>query len=279
MIAPYLAAAIQMESGADKRANLATANRLVEAAAAAGAQLVALPELFNCLGSYETVAAAAETIPGPTSDALAALAARVQVILVAGSIAERPLPTENARGQIFNTSLTFDSDGRLLSRYRKVHRFDVDLPGAVSVQESRWFAAGENFAAIATPLGILGTAICYDLRFPELFRGMSSAGAEVLVLPAAFTAITGRDHWEILLRARAIENQCYVIAPNQCGHPPHAFAMHGHSAIVNPWGQIVAMASDTNGAATGETIVYGTIDLALLKKIREQLPALRHRRE
>ena len=176
------------------------------------------------------------------------------------------MPTDTARGRIFNTSLIFDSNGRLLSRYRKVHRFDVDLPGAVSVQESRWFAAGEDAAAIATPLGILGTAICYDLRFPELFRGMSSAGAEVIVLPAAFTAVTGRDHWEVLLRARAIENQCYVVAPNQCGHPPNAFAMHGHSAIVDPWGQIVAMASDTNGTATGETIVYGTIDLAQTEK-------------
>ena len=156
-----------------------------------------------------------------------------------------------AHGRIFNTSLIFDSNGRLLSRYRKVHRFDADLPGAVSVQESRWFAAGEDAAAIATPLGILGTAICYDLRFPELFRGMSSAGAEVIVVPAAFTAVTGRDHWEVLLRARAIENQCYVVAPNQCGHPPNAFAMHGHSAIVDPWGQIVAMASDTNGDRNG----------------------------
>jgi predicted amidohydrolase len=291
MTASYLAAAVQMESGPDKATNLTAAHRLVEKAASAGAQLVALPELFSCLGSYELVAGAAEPIPGPTSDALSALAAQAGVTLVAGSIAERQSPGENSTrsessasaDRVFNTSLLFDPEGRLLARYRKLHRFDVDLPGSVTVRESEWFAAGDDVAPVTTPLGTIGTAICYDLRFPELFRRLSRAGAEVIVLPSAFSAVTGREHWEVLLRARAIENQCYVIAPNQCGHAPGAFAMHGHSVIFDPWGSIVSIAGAANGQVAsktiGETIVYGTIDLARLEKIRAQLPALQHRRD
>ena len=183
---PYLAAAVQMQSGEDKRANLATATRLVEQAAAGGAQLVALPELFNCLGRYDVVAAEAEAIPGPTSDAMADLAARLHITLVAGSIAER-----DASGLIYNTSLLFDPDGRLLARYRKIHRFDVDLPGQVVVRESKWFAAGSDVAPVTTPLGTLGVAICYDLRFPELFRRLSSAGVQVIVLAVGVYAAHG----------------------------------------------------------------------------------------
>ncbi len=177
MTEPYLAAAVQMQSGEDKRANVATAIRLVEQAAAVGAQLIALPELFNCLGRYETVAAQAETIPGPTSDAMSALAARLGITLLAGSIAERESAGANAamESAVYNTSLLFDPEGRLLARYRKIHRFDVDLPGKVMVRESRWFAAGCDVATATTPLGTLGVAICYDLRFPELFRRLSSA--------------------------------------------------------------------------------------------------------
>ena len=202
--------------------------------------LVALPELFNCFGRFETVVAQAEPIPGPTSDAMSKLAARLGITLVAGSIAER----DETSGHAFNTSLLFDSQGRLLARYRKMHRFNVELPGQVSVRESKWISAGGGVATAATSLGTLGMAICYDLRFPELFRRLASAEAEVIVVPSAFTQATGRDHWEILLRARAIENQAYVIAPNQAGHRPPQPASHGHSAIIDPWGRILAMADD-----------------------------------
>jgi len=267
---PFLAAAVQMESGEDKAANLAAATRLIEQAAADGARLVALPELFNCFGRFETVVAQAEPIPGPTSDALGQIAARLHVVLSAGSIAER----DEATGRTFNTSLLFDPQGRLLVRYRKIHRFDVELPGQVSVRESKWISAGENVAAAATSLGTVGVAICYDLRFPELFRRLASAGAEIIVIPSAFTHATGRDHWEVLLRARAIENQAYIVAPNQAGHRPPQPASHGHSAMIDPWGRVLAMADD----AQHETIVTAVIDLQRLAEIREQLPALAHRR-
>jgi deaminated glutathione amidase len=272
MTEPYLAAAVQMQSGEDKSTNLATALRLVEQAAAGGAQLVALPEMFNCLGRYEVVAAEAEILPGPTSDAMADLAARLHVTLLAGSIAERDSAAPGAA--IYNTSLLFDPDGRLLARYRKVHRFDVDLPGKVVVRESRWFAAGRDVAPVTTALGTLGVAICYDLRFPELFRRLSSAAVQVMIVPSAFTLHTGRDHWEVLLRARAIENQAYVIAPNQCGRHSPQLTSYGHSAIVDPWGRLLACAPES-----GEAIVSSVIDLEQLTAIRKQLPALAHRRD
>jgi len=274
--ASYLAAAVQMQSGEDKGANLATATRLVEQAAAAGAQLVALPELFNCLGRYETVAAQAETVPGPTSDAMAALAARLHITLLAGSIAERDAAVSNASpdAAVYNTSLLFDPDGRLLARYRKIHRFDVDLPGKVVARESQWFAAGRDVAPVATSLGTLGVAICYDLRFPELFRRLSAAAAQVIIVPSAFTLYTGRDHWEVLLRARAIENQAFVIAPNQCGRHSPQLTSYGHSAIVDPWGRVLACAPEN-----GEALVSSAIDLDQLAAIRKHLPALTHRRD
>lgn len=272
MTAPYLAAAVQMESGEDKAANLAAASRLIEQAAAAGARLVVLPELFNCFGRFDTVAANAESVPGPTSQAMALLAARHNIVLAAGSIAER----DPADGLLYNANLLFDGQGQLLAKYRKVHRFDIDLPGRVSVQESYWIAAGDDVHPAATPLGKLGVAICYDLRFPELFRRMATAAVEVILLPSAFTAATGRDHWEVLLRARAIENQAFVVAANQVG--PHGGPptppSFGHSAIVDPWGKIVEMA----GEGAGETIVLGLIDPARTAEIRRNLPALAHRR-
>jgi predicted amidohydrolase len=275
MTEPYFAAAVQMHSGEDKGANLATATRLIEQAAAAGARLIALPELFNCLGRYEAVAAQAETIPGPTSDAVAALAARLRITLLAGSIAERDSAASNAAPTpaVYNTSLLFDPDGRLVARYRKIHRFDVDLPGKVVVRESQWFAAGCDVAPVTTALGTLGVAICYDLRFPELFRRLSSAAVQVMIVPSAFTLHTGRDHWEVLLRARAIENQAYIIAPNQCGRHSPQLTSYGHSSIIDPWGRVLACAPED-----GEAIVSSEIDLEQLAAVRKQLPALAHRR-
>jgi len=260
--------AVQMTSGADKARNLETAIRLVEEGAASGARLIALPELFNCLGSTETIAEQAEPVPGPTSRAMGELAARLQITLLAGSIAERV----DGADKVFNTSLLFSPDGERLACYRKIHLFDIDLRGQVTFQESSFMQAGDRLVVTETAIGRLGQATCYDLRFPELFRRLVDAGAEVLCVPAAFTLPTGRDHWQPLLRARAIENQAYVIAPNQYGHNSPGIVTYGRSAIIDPWGVPLAAASD------GETVITAEIDLDHQAEIRERLPALRHRR-
>lgn len=267
MNASYLAAVVQLSSTADKQANWEAAEALIEQAAAQGAQLVALPELWNCLGDGARMAELAEDIPGPTSQKMAALAQRLGVTLLAGSIAERG-PTA---GRFYNTALLFSSTGELIARYRKVHRFDVALPGRVTYSESAHVDAGGSTVVAATPWGRLGLAICYDLRFPGLFARLSAAGAEVLLIPSAFAEATGRDHWEILLRARAIECQCYVIAPNQVGAHSPQLTTYGHSLIVDPWGRVAARVDDGAGVACA------TIDLQLLRQIRQQLPALAHR--
>ena len=206
-------AVIQMNARIDKEANLATAERLLRAAALEKPQLVVLPELFNAFGDLSAVVQQAEPIPGPTSNLLSAWAKELGVVLCAGSVCEQ----SSAPGRGYNTSLLFDYDGALLARYRKMHLFDVELPGQVSVCESRWMQAGEDVVMTATRLGNIGQAICYDVRFPELFRRLAQCGAEIVCVPAAFTATTGPAHWEVLLRARAIENQCYVLAANQYG--------------------------------------------------------------
>jgi deaminated glutathione amidase len=268
MIKTFRAAAIQMSSGADKAANLTEAARLVEAAAADGAQLIALPEMFNCLASWPEMLAAAEPIPGPTSEMLSELACRLKIVLVGGSFCEKTSDSS----KVYNTSLLFDAAGRQLAIYRKIHLFDVELPGQVSYQESNWLAPGDRVVATDTNFGRIGQAICYDLRFGELFLRLSNPPSDVICLPAAFTATTGRAHWEILLRARAIENQAYVIAPNQCGQHTPSFETFGHSAIVDPWGTVLAMADD------GPRFIAADIDLEQLQTIRARLPALAHRR-
>ena len=192
-------AAVQMNSGADCRDNLNNAVRLIEQAARNGAQLVALPELFLCLTRFEDVVAAAEPVPGPTSNTMSALATRWGIHLLAGSFCER----SDVTGKGYNTSLIFGPDGQLLNRYRKLHLFDVDLPGQVVVQESKYMLRGDRMVVTDTPLARLGHSICYDLRFPELFRSLAQAGCEIMLIPSAFTRTTGQDHWQVLLRARA----------------------------------------------------------------------------
>jgi len=255
-----------MQSGQHVATNLATAERLVEQAAGQGASLVVLPELFACLGSYASVVASAESIPGPTSGRLASLSARLSITLVAGSIAEVAEP-----GKAYNTSLVFGPDGTLLSAYRKIHLFDLDLPSVTS-RESSFIAPGSEVCVARSPLGPLGLAICYDLRFPELFRLLVDRGAQLIAIPSAFTRATGKDHWEILIRARAIENQAYVLAANQWGeHPPdmHSF---GHSAIIGPWGDVLAQLDE------GEAVALAEIDVEHLLLARRRLPALSHRK-
>lgn len=264
----YLAAVVQLSSGEDKEANLAAASSLIEQAAGRGAELVALPELFNCLGRPDEIVRQAESIPGPTSEAMSALAARLGITLLAGSMAER----DEGTGRAFNTSVLFGPDGKQLAAYRKLHLFDIDLPGRVTFRESSWLRAGDEVVAVPTPLGTLGLAICYDLRFAELFRVLSDRGADVLLVPSAFTQATGCDHWQVLLQARAIENQAFVIAPNQHGIHSPQLVTYGRSMIIDPWGTVLATAGDGAGIALAE------IRRERLVEVRRRLPALKHRR-
>ncbi len=263
-----MAAAVQMCSGESKEANLKAATGQVEKAAQMGARVVALPELFNCLGRTEIMLREAEEIPGPTSEAMSGLARRLGIVLVAGSICER----DAGAGKVFNTCLLIDSSGQLQARYRKMHLFDIDLPGQVTYQESSWLSPGDDVISVRTELGCFGLSICYDLRFPELYRRLVEAGAELLMVPAAFALATGKDHWQVLLRSRAIENQVFVIAPNQFGQPTPQFTAYGRSTIIDPWGTPLAVAPD------GEAIILAQIDRERQQEIRRRLPALDHRR-
>lgn len=264
----FIAAAVQMVADDDKAANLREAERWIRRAASEGASVVALPEVFIWRGNKKLERENAEAIPGPTSRALSALAAELKIYLLAGSILEA-IP---GSAKAYNTSLLFDPAGKIIAAYRKIHLFDVDLANGVSLRESATRAAGETVAAAQTDLCAMGLSVCYDLRFPELYRGLASQGAELIFVPAAFTAFTGAAHWEPLLRARAIENQAYIVAPGQFGRSRSSFETHGHSMIVDPWGKVIAEIADGPGVITAE------IDLDYLKKIRAELPALQHRR-
>lgn len=269
MIATVRAGVIQMNAGLDLSRNLATAERLVRQAAAAGAQLIVLPELCTAYGPLRDVITLGEPIPGPASALFASLAAELQVLLCAGSLCERA--PDAARG--FNTSLLFDAHGQLLAQYRKVHLFDIDIPGQVCSRESDFMQPGTQIKAVPTSLAVIGQAICYDLRFPELFRKLARQGMEVLLLPSAFTATTGRDHWETLVRARAIENQCFVLAANQYGAHGEKMASYGDSLIVDPWGHILARAP-----LDKEAVLIADLEATQLLQVRERIPALQHRR-
>jgi predicted amidohydrolase len=265
------AAAIQLNSTADKARNLETAERLVRAAAADGAELIALPEKWNVLGDAEALHDGAEPLGGPTLSAAGSWARELGIHLVAGSIAERVEGQE----KLFNTSALIGPDGELQARYRKIHMFDVDV-GGVSYRESETEEPGDEIVAAAIggslPEVTLGMTVCYDLRFPELYRILAVRGATVLSVPSAFTFDTGKDHWEVLLRARAIENQAFVVAPNQVGEAPPHYRSYGHSMLVDPWGTILAEAPD------GESFVAADLDLAEEDRIRSTLPSLANRR-
>lgn len=257
-----------MRSGEDKSANLSAAGRLVAQAATAGAKLVVLPEMFACCGRWPVMLEQAEPVPGPTSRALAELARRHAIVLVAGSFCEQA----SVPGRAYNACLVLGPDGALLAHYRKIHLFDVALEGQPAFRESDWLLPGEAVVVADTPLGKLGIAICYDLRFGGLFERLGGAGAEVLCVPAAFTATTGRDHWELLVRARAVEQQAYVVAANQVGRHSETWTTYGHSLIVDPWGRVLADAGDEEG------IVVAEIDAERIFETRARVPALAHRR-
>jgi len=263
---PYRIAAVQMVSGEDVAANLDTVARLVRFAAERGARLVLLPEYWPVLSSDERrkLAVAEPAGEGPLQRFLADLARDESVWLVAGTI---PITTGDPE-HVRNTCLVFDDRGRQVARYDKIHLFNLSL-GAESFCESSTIEAGAEPVGVATPLGRVALSVCYDLRFPELYRRLLPF--DVLCMPAAFTATTGRAHWEVLLRARAIENQCYVLAAGQGGTHPGGRRTHGHSMIVDPWGDVLDLLPE------GPGVVMADIDPARLQQVRRDLPALANR--
>jgi predicted amidohydrolase len=261
-------AAVQMTSGADKQQNLDAATRLIRKAAESGAQFVGVPENFSWMGPEPERDQNAETLEGSTLARMATLARELKITLLAGSVLESGAPG----GRLYNTSVLFGPEGQQLGVYRKIHLFDVEVGDGQTYRESAAVAPGTEVVVAEAPLGKVGLSVCYDLRFPELYRRHAEAGAVLLTVPAAFTLMTGKDHWEVLLRARAIENQAYVIAPAQQGRHPKDRLTWGHAMVVDPWGLVVARASEGEGFAMAE------LDAAYLAKVRKTLPALQHRR-
>lgn len=261
-------AAIQMASSPSVGANLIEAERLVEKAAAQGARLVVLPENFAIMGKTETdkLDVAEEDGKGPIQDFLARTAERFKIWLVGGT-----MPMRTTSGKARAACLVYDDKGRRAGRYDKIHLFDVSVPGTEETyKESATIEAGEDALVLDTPFGRLGLTVCYDIRFPELYRQMAAVGMDILAVPSAFTARTGAAHWEILVRARSVENLCYTIAANQGGFHLNGRETYGHSMIVDPWGVVLAKLPQGAGVVTAE------FDRDRLEKVRASFPALEH---
>ncbi len=271
---PFLAAVCQMRSTSDQEANLAQAEELIRSAAAGGARFVGTPENTNYLGPHAEKVRRAETLDGPTCARFAALAQELGIHLLLGSFNERGDRSADPT-RCFNSSVLFGPGGDRLAIYRKIHLFDVDVPGGVSFRESETVVPGHEVVVVSSPLGALGMTICYDLRFGALFRALVERGAELIAIPSAFTATTGRAHWETLIRARAIETQCYVLAPAQWGRHGDGGLKesHGQAMIVDPWGEVLAQVADGVGFAVAE------IDLERVRRVRAAIPVLRHTKE
>jgi deaminated glutathione amidase len=270
-VSALTAAVIQLSSQEDVQANLTRACALVEEAARAGAELVALPENFAFMGEEDQKRALAEPADGsgPILRAVRDVAARAKVHVVAGGMPEKS--ADPARP--YNTSFLVGPDGEIVAAYRKVHLFDVDIPHGPSLKESAATLPGEGDLRVASVRGVpLGMTVCYDLRFPELYRVLATRGARVVTVPAAFTLTTGKDHWHVLLRARAIENQMFVIAPAQHGKHPRGRQTYGKSLIVDPWGDVLAQCGE------GEGFAVARLDIAYQDRVRAGLPCLTHRR-
>jgi predicted amidohydrolase len=261
------AAAVQLNSTEKYDRNLEVAERLVRAAAEDRADLVVLPEKWTVLGPPEAIRDSAEPLDGPALSAASGWARELGIFLVAGSVPEL-VPDQE---KLANTSVMFGPDGSRLAVYRKIHMFDVEV-GDVSYRESEIEEAGDQIAVADADGTKVGLTICYDLRFPELYRILALRGARVITVPSAFTERTGRDHWEVLIRARAIEDQVFVVAAGQIGSAPPHYRSYGRSMVVDPWGVVLAQAPDTEG------FVSADLDFAAQDNVRERLPSLRHRR-
>jgi len=260
-------ACVQLHAVPSKADNIGLAERLVAKAASTGADIVVLPEKWNGFGSAELMRSIAESLDdGETFAAMRDWARAHGITLVGGSIVER----RDGREKLSNTSVVFDPEGEVAAVYRKIHLFDVEV-GGHTYRESDSEEPGDGPATTEVEGWKLGLTICYDLRFPELYRILAIDGCEIITVPAAFTLYTGKDHWEVLLRARAIENQCYVLAPNQWGSYPDGKAAYGRSMIVDPWGLVLAQAPDEDG------VIVAELDRARLQDIRRSLPSLANR--
>lgn len=259
-----------MNSSDDVDANLKTARGWIDEAAAAGAELIALPENFAYMRHEGDAIACPQALDGPIVGALRDAASHHGVWLLGGSFPEA-VPGDD---RVHNTSVAVKPDGELAAVYRKIHLFDVDLRerGGKRYAESETFVPGAELCAVETPFGVVGLSICYDLRFPELYRALATRGARWLAIPSAFARETGKDHWEVLLRARAIENQCFVLAAAQSGEHGGGRASYGRSMVIDPWGLVLAQAPDRPGP------LFAECDLAAQTRLRETLPALSHRR-
>jgi len=257
-----------MRSGEDVTRNLLAAEALVRDAAGAGARFVALPECMVFLKSEGERSPEAQSVAGPWANKFSDLARDLGITILMGSFPE----TADDDARPYNTTLLFGPTGERMAAYRKMHLFDIDLPGLEHLKESRATTPGTEAVVADAGFAKLGLSICYDLRFPELYRALSEQGAEVLLVPSAFTDRTGRDHWEILLRARAIENLAYVIAPAQWGRHSAKRASYGHAMIVDPWGSVLAQVPD------GEGFALAVLDFDRLHRLRSELPALRARK-
>ena len=270
------AALVQMTSGDAPATNLATARAAVAQAAAQGAGFVLTPEVTNCVSTSRSHQNAVLRAEGddPVLDGLRDAAARHGLWLLIGSLA---LKTDDADGRFANRSILVTPEGRIAARYDKIHMFDVEIGPGESYRESDGFRPGDRAVVVDTPFATLGLSICYDIRFPHLYRALAQAGAEVICVPSAFSPVTGAAHWDSLLRARAIETGCYVLAPAQCGAHPASRGKprqtYGHSMAVAPWGEVLARADDA------PTTVYVDLDRAAVEKARARVPSLRHDRE
>ena len=262
----YCVAVVQLDTGGDKESNLERVSRYIDEAVERGARLISLPEVMNFIGKSGD-GEEPEPIPGPTAELLMEKARRHEVHIHGGSFSE--LNPEG--GRPFNTTVMIDAHGAIVARYRKLHTFDVTLPDGTACRESARVHPGDEIVTAETELGRLGFAVCYDIRFPELFRLLALEGAQVLFTPANFTLPTGKDHWEPLLRARAIENGCYVVAAAQIGRKPR-FVAYGGSMVIDPWGTVIARARETPGVTLAE------IDLDFQEEVRARIPSLRNRR-
>jgi predicted amidohydrolase len=261
------AAAIQLNASDDVDRNLETADRLVRRAAALGAELIVLPETWTVMGAREQMIAGAQPLDGPAIAWARATAAQLGVDLIAGSLSER----RDGERLLSNTSVHIEPNGNFGAIYRKIHLFDVEIDGGVYGEASTFEPGSEIVTTTLADGTRAGLSICFDLRYPELYRILALRGAELITVPSAFTLRTTRDHWEVLLRARAIENQCFVVAPNQIGDHPGGLRSGGRSLIIDPWGVVLAGASDAEG------VIVAELDLDVLRRVREQLPTLSRR--
>lgn len=263
----YKVAVVQMDTRNDKGANLKAACAYIDQAVAEGAKLVSFPEVMNLSGANVGEGGGHETIPGYTTEILMAKAKEHGIYIHSGSFCEY-IPGEE-RG--YNTSVIIDPEGNIISTYRKLHTFDITMPDGTVADESARIRPGDDICVVDTALGKMGQSICYDIRFPELYRIMALEGAEVMFTPASFTMQTGKDHWETILRTRAIENGCYIVAADQYGQKAR-FMAYGNSMVIDPWGTVIARANDRAG------IIYAEIDLDYVATIRAKMPSLKNRR-